>query len=765
MHGGEGGDNIVVSMTGSNTPPTILLSEDQHTMDEDGKFSFASRKMLVVVGDDDVSATPGGFLSVAVSGTDVGELEVQTVSTSLFEETWPVWVVKSSADAGGGTLSGTFNLGLVVGGVSCVTGNVHDNSLGKASFENHLSVVGGHGTGESVESLLNALSCIGGENGNGVFVEVSKDGAGAGQVNSDGNDAGAKVAVNGNAEGDGGNGVNGHEWRVTFVNARNDFLSAAGLYVEAGSDAGIASSATNGGVVTYKGVSGGAISGGGFRLGLGPRYVSGVIDFDASGEMFEKAVMEMESVHSVKASRTSGVNGDGGYEWSVTFLSMGEGRNGGDVPELFVAESSLSVVGGSRGVVEVETNNEGVGNVLLYEVRVEALSEHNQIHELRLEGVDIGGSFRLDLGGGLVTGDIWYGTVAGLNEEQIEGGGGVAFNGEQAGQSLEAMLNKLGQQSGSGWSCKVTKEMGFENKVVVTKDYAGVDQFNTLVTPTFRVVKWVIEYLNAPAGGVVVPIIVSDNIGAGEHFLVDVGEVRGKEAAGGTFELFWGESGKTLGEGEWKASGALAIGISGEDMADKINGMIKDDESGSGEVVVGGPFYGVGDLTGGGWYSVAFIHSPRKFVNSKTNSGGLGILVGDGTNLLNSHGMFVTKVARSRFAGESVKFGLETRQLGGVYFPNEAMRGNGENGGSSSIVMRGSVAAVNNALKYLVMTPPSNYVGEIKVHVDVNDGGFSGVGGEMTAHSSFLSVVVEGVDDLGVVMHKGLVLSDDEETL
>jgi len=200
-------------------------------------------------------------------------------------------------------------------------------------------------------------------------------------------------------------------------------------------------------------------------------------------------------------------------------------------------------------------------------------------------------------------------------------------------------------------------------------------------------------------------------------------------------------------------------------MADKINGMIKDDESGSGEVVVGGPFYGVGDLTGGGWYSVAFIHSPRKFVNSKTNSGGLGILVGDGTNLLNSHGMFVTKVARSRFAGESVKFGLETRQLGGVYFPNEAMRGNGENGGSSSIVMRGSVAAVNNALKYLVMTPPSNYVGEIKVHVDVNDGGFSGVGGEMTAHSSFLSVVVEGVDDLGVVMHKGLVLSDDEETL
>jgi len=229
VEGAVGTESVVLSMTGSNTPPTITHSVTSMTISEDSFLSFDSNDIAIIVDDVDVGDTPGGYLEVAISSSDSSTLEVQSVTTSI-DHYYPVWVVETAAS--GGTLSGTFRLTIDVsnhGGngasVTCETNDIYDNALDKKLFEDSSSSVSGFNTGESVESLLNALSCL---RDLDIYVEVSKDGADAGQVDSDGNDASNPLVNpmnNNDNESGGGSGSaqNGHSWRVTFVNARDDF--------------------------------------------------------------------------------------------------------------------------------------------------------------------------------------------------------------------------------------------------------------------------------------------------------------------------------------------------------------------------------------------------------------------------------------------------------------------------------------------------------------------------------------------------------------
>ena len=103
--GATSSESIILSMTGSNTPPSIEISKQQEeeeevvTMEEDGFLSFDSSGILITVDDVDVGDTPGGFLEVSVSSSDYGTLEVQRITTSI-DHYYPVWLVESSASGG-----------------------------------------------------------------------------------------------------------------------------------------------------------------------------------------------------------------------------------------------------------------------------------------------------------------------------------------------------------------------------------------------------------------------------------------------------------------------------------------------------------------------------------------------------------------------------------------------------------------------------------------------------------------------------------------
>jgi len=93
------------------------------------------------------------------------------------------------------------------------------------------------------------------------------------------------------------------------------------------------------------------------------------------------------------------------------------------------------------------------------------------------------------------------------------------------------------------------------------------------------------------------------------------------------------------------------------------------------------------------------------------------------------------------------------------------MRGNYGQGGTNSIVMRGTPTALNYALKYLTIMPPSNYVGDIRVVTVVNDNGYSGLGGELTTCSSDLIISVGDVADDAMILLNGSEIVDSEEVV
>ena len=62
--------------------------------------------------------------------------------------------------------------------------------------------------------------------------------------------------------------------------------------------------------------------------------------------------------------------------------------------------------------------------------------------------------------------------------------------------------------------------------------------------------------------------------------------------------------------------------------------------------------------------------------------------------------------------------------------------------GSNAIDVRGTLAAINNALNSLVLTPTSNFTGDALVTVTVNDQGNTGGGGNLSGSNSVTVTVL-----------------------
>lgn len=88
--------------------------------------------------------------------------------------------------------------------------------------------------------------------------------------------------------------------------------------------------------------------------------------------------------------------------------------------------------------------------------------------------------------------------------------------------------------------------------------------------------------------------------------------------------------------------------------------------------------------------------------------------------------------------------------IGGIHFPLQDLI----SGSKESVVMRGSLASLNNALEQLVMIPPSNFHGEIIVKIEVRGGNLASYLG------STFNIIIVPVDDVPDILWFGNLMNE-----
>ncbi len=83
-------------------------------------------------------------------------------------------------------------------------------------------------------------------------------------------------------------------------------------------------------------------------------------------------------------------------------------------------------------------------------------------------------------------------------------------------------------------------------------------------------------------------------------------------------------------------------------------------------------------------------------------------------------------------------------------------------GNGHTLIFRGSIANVNEALNGLSYTGPENWSGVDTLTIHVNDAGNTGLGGMLTAHSS-IDIIIEAVNDAPQIQAPFSVLEMDED--
>lgn len=675
------------------------------------------------VHDVDVGNTPNAFLEVTASTSTGGSLEVQTVTTSV-PHMYPVWTIKTSAASG--TLGGTFVLD--VNGEQ--TGNIYADAVAKAEYEIANDATNGHGSGQSIENLLNSLTVL---QNLGVKVDVFRDGANAGSVNGNGGvSANQKLGENADTNG-------GHVWRVTFLNAGYNAITMS-VFDDSSLTAG------GGAAVAVDEAKNSNYLEGTFTLGLGSTYVSTNIPFSATAQEMADALQSMESVESVKVTRVENDENVGSYVWSVTFLSMGELLAGGDVPTLTLIENSLGDSSSSYPhltcAISIATIADGYGAPTIWRIDSMAHSSVKPLHSLKLEGDTISGYFTVTVPGFGTTGPIYENTVARIVDETVKSPGeadaeGTLPDGMNVGESIESLITALPNWDNDKMSVHVSKS-------------------STTVASVLKI-EWLITYTGVDH--VTNSVITTNNANtcsASASFLLQTNLNRAGNFLGGDWKVSWGEQNKVGGSGVWTTSDVLSFAASESDVETQLVKIM----GGAASVDLTVGRVGPDEFNGYSW-TVALLRGPSKFYASAENSGRAGILVADGSGLTGQAA--AAQAVCLREGGTNVKLALSSRALGGVYFPLSERRGTVVDGVSSSnsLTMRGSLASLNSALNKLTVQTPKDFFGDLYLEVVVDDHGFSGSGGAKS-DMKVVKLLVEGVEDVPVVSYGGVELESDE---
>ena len=711
----------------ANAAPTVSfgLSSGSLSQDEETTFNLD----FVTVDDVDVDETPNSYLEVSLSSTDGGSLEVQTVTTNVVNK-FPVYTIQTTADT---ALGGSFTVQIG----TCTSASIYVDALSKTLYELSDSAVPGERSWESVESVLNAMTCL---SDLGVTVEVYRDGAGSGQENADdGSNVNVGVSTNSDQDAD---AQGGHTWKIAFLGAATSSFPVITL----ASDASLTGTNKN---VRVQETQPGNYLEGGFKLALGSQYFSTMIPFDASERQLGDALESMESVEAVKVSRSVNDVKTGSYVWTVTFLSMGEQHAGGDVPELQVYENTLadSVTSYPDLSCDVSVNTvaDGVGKPAVWQLQTMVGVVKNPVHVVALQGVGVQGDFALSLVGYGTTGLIHYDTVPMIADEIVyavpdfgQDNGGSTPHGTRVGESIEALINALPNWDSSSMSVEATKS----------------------VTNGGQDVEWRITYIGVDYA-LPTATISAGTAAATSAFVNSVTLGLAGNGVGGTFEVKFLEEG-VKEAGEVYSSGTLNSAINEADMKSALTSMLNDMNDITSDVDLevsrAGP-----DLHGGFTWTVALLRSPAKFYSSVNNLGGVGEFVIDGFSLTGVGATARTKLVRS--GGERATLNLSSAaSLGGIYFPKTERRGAADGAGTSTFTMRGSLASLNAALEHLTLTAPTEFHGDIYLEVEVDDQGFSGSGGSKSAHESF-KVTINDVANEPEVRYGGVTLWDDETAL
>jgi len=715
-------ENIALSslVKGQNNAPAISFGAvaDGDVSVLEGDFHAID---FLSVDDIDVGNTPNAFLEVTASTSTGGSLEVQTVTTSV-PHMYPIWTIRTSAASG--TLGGSFILD--VNGQQ--TGAIYADALSKAEYEIAGDATDGHGSGQSVESVLNSLTVL---SNLGVKVEVFRDGASAGSVNNGGVSANQKLGEHADAQG-------GHVWRVTFLNAGYNAITMS-VHDDSGLTAGGSPAVA---VAEAKAAN---YLEGTFTLGLGSTYVSSPIPFSASSQHMADALQSMESVESVKVTRSDNDVNVGSYVWSVTFLSMGEGLAGGDVPQLELKDNSLGDSSESYPHlfcgVDIATVADGYGAPTIWRIDSMAHSSVKPLHSLKLEGDTISGYFTVTLPGFGTTGPIFKDTVARTTDETASAGrDGSLPDGMNAGESIESLISSLPNWDSDKMSVHVSRSASTAGSVLKIEwliTYTGVDHVSSSVITTN----------NAGTCSASASFLLSTNLDRAGNYL------------GGDWKVSWGEQGKVGGSGVWTTSDALSFAATEDDVKTQLVKVMGGASSVELEVARTGP-----DNFNGYSWTVALLRGPSKFYTSSENSGGAGVMIVDGSGLTGQAA--AAQAVLLREGGVDAKLALSSRALGGVYFPLSERRGTLVDGlsSSNSLTMRGSLSSINSALSFLTVQTPKDFFGDLYLEVTVDDHGFSGNGGAKS-DSQVLKMLVAGVNDDPIVSYNGVQLESDDTVI
>ena len=719
-------ENVVLNGLITNTEnnaPTVNFSgvSDGDLAINEGEVKSVG---VISVSDVDAEESPNSYLEVSVSTYTGGSLEVQTVETDV-ESRFPVWVIQTTATS---ALGGTFILDI---NGACQTDPIHVTAVAKKEFENSASTVTGQQSGQSIESILSKMTCL---QALGITVEVFRDEAGAGQVNTG--------LVSANNDGSHADANGGHIWKVTFVGAEQNEITLSVLDV-------LSLSGTSAAVSVVEGLPANHLAGD-FTLKLGSTYISTPIKFDADEKAFSDALHSMESVKSVKVTRSLKDIHVGSYIWTVTFLSMGEGLGGGNMPKLQVASNNLKDTDltkyQSACAVMVKEVKDGYGRPSIWNLETNVGQTNPPHNRIVLEGDGLHGSFTFTLSSFGTTGPIYQDTVAMASDEgnRLTRDDGLSHeasypDGMNTGQSIESLVAALPGWESSTMSVQVTRAVRVS---VGVKTVQWDVNFNGVDHTTFSALT-----LNGGTAGA----SASFNLQRTD----DPMGLSTPHPIGGTFDVMYGETGHIAGSGSWTTS-TLQHSASEDDVKNALTTMMGGSSVVDLEVARVGP-----NLHGGYTWTVAMLRGPKKFFLSSANGGTSGALVADGSKLTGV-GAYAT-TSEVRRGGEEVKLGLSTRSLGGVYFPKSERRGVLVDGVSSSdtITMRGSLASLNEALSKITVHTPIGYHGDLYLNVWVSDMGFSGAGGTKTAESA-LKILVNDISNEAVITYNGARLTSDE---